>query len=250
MEPTARQVVTNATVLLIGNELLSGKVREANLVELARTLRDLGVKLERVVMVSDNVDAIANELSSLRDHYDIVFTSGGVGPTHDDVTMAAVARAFGVSTRVDPTLEGMIRQACGTRFRPHHLRMAQIPAGATLATSEDRTWPAVVMRNVWVLPGLPEVFRTKLGIIRAHLRGPDPYLSRAVFARLDETDLLPMLDTVVRNHPDVEIGSYPKWRDPAYKTKVTFDARDQGRLNAAVDSFLGLLPANELSRVE
>jgi len=250
--PPARQesVVNTAAALLIGNELLSGKVREANLFELAHTLRALGVQLVRVVMIPDDVEAIAAEVALLSRQYDVVFTSGGVGPTHDDVTIEAVARAFGVATHVDPSVAKLLSDAYGEACSEAHLRMALVPDGACLTTDDEVPWPTVVMRNVWMLPGVPEVFRMKLGVIRSTLRGPAPFLSRAVFTRLDEADLKPLLDQVVAAYADVEVGSYPKWFDPSYKTKVTFDARKPERLESAVSAFMELIPREAVIRVE
>ncbi len=250
--PPARQqsVVNTAAALLIGNELLSGKVREANLFELAHTLRALGVRLERVVMVSDDVAAIAAEVALLSSQYDVLFTSGGVGPTHDDVTIEAVAQAFGVATHVDPSVAKLLSDAYGEACSEAHLRMALVPDGAHLTTNDEVPWPTVVMRNVWMLPGIPEVFRMKLSVIRSALRGPAPFFSRAVFTRLDETDLKPLLDQVVAAYSDVEVGSYPKWFDPSYKTKVTFDARERERLESALAAFMELIPQAVVIRVE
>ncbi len=243
-------LANTAAVLLIGNELLSGKIHEANLIELARTLRSLGVSLRRVVMVPDEIDTIAAELRTLSDGHDVVFTSGGVGPTHDDVTLDAVAAAFGVDTHIDPTMESLLRSAYGERTTEGHLRMALVPDGAELATTPDILWPTVVMRNVWVLPGVPEIFRMKLAVVRQWVHGPESFISRAVFTKMDEGDLKPLLDQVVEKHPDVEVGSYPKWFDSSYKTKVTFDGRKEADVEAALARFLALLPEGEPQRVE
>jgi molybdenum cofactor synthesis domain-containing protein len=243
-------VATSAGALLIGNELLSGKVHEANLVELARTLRALGIRLERVVMIPDEIDVIAREARTLSDHFDVVFTSGGVGPTHDDVTIEGLAKAFSVVAEIDPTMEALLRSAYGERCTEGHLRMALVPRGAELATTPEVLWPTVVMRNIWVLPGVPEIFRMKLAVVRSWVRGPQPFVSRAVFTKMDEAELKPLLDKVVDEYPDVEVGSYPKWFDPSYKTKLTFDSRSEGKVAAAVERFIALLPQGEPQRVE
>jgi len=243
-------LANTAAVVLIGNELLSGKIHEANLVELARTLRALGVSLRRVVMVPDEIDVIAGEVRALSDGHDVVFTSGGVGPTHDDVTLDAVAEAFGVGTHIDSTMEALLRSAYGERTTEGHLRMALVPDGAELATTAEILWPTVVMRNVWVLPGVPEIFRMKLAVVRAWVHGAESFITRAVFTKMDEGDLKPLLDQIVEEHPEVEVGSYPKWFDPSYKTKVTFDGRSHADVEAASAGFLALLPEGEPQRVE
>jgi molybdenum cofactor synthesis domain-containing protein len=238
-----------AAALIIGNELLSGKVAEANLVVLARELRQLGVLLSRAVLILDEVDVIAREVRALSESHDVVFTSGGVGPTHDDLTMEGVARAFEVRTVVAPEVERLIRRYYAERVTPDHLLMARIPEGARLVTSSAVPWPTVVMRNVWVLPGVPEVFQMKLPHVRNELAGGTPFCSLAVFTRMDEGDLKPLLDRVVAAHPAVEIGSYPKWHDNDYRTKLTFDGLDEPAVTAARDAFVGELPEGAVVRL-
>jgi molybdenum cofactor synthesis domain-containing protein len=232
-----------AAALLIGNELLSGKTQEKNLFPLAATLRARGIRLCRAVVVGDDQDEIATEVRRLSKEYDLLFTSGGVGPTHDDVTLEAVAKAFGVTAKVHPTLEQSLRNTYGSSFTVDHLRMALVPEGAELIVTQEVTWPTVVMRNVWILPGIPEIFRTKLGVVHANVRGASEFVTRAIYTKLDEGDLTSLLNQIVEAHPSVEVGSYPKWFDPRYKTKVTFDGDSQSKVDLAVEEFLRLLPS-------
>jgi molybdenum cofactor synthesis domain-containing protein len=241
---------SSASALVIGNELLSGKVEEQNLFALSQLLRQLGIRFVRAVLVPDEVPVIRREVEELSRTTDVVFTSGGVGPTHDDVTIEAVAQAFGVDTVIDPLLEGLLRRNYGEPLSAAHLRMAQIPRGAKLVSASDAHWPATLMQNVFVLPGVPEIFRMKLESVRTHLTGLEPYVSRAAFLNLEEVDLKAALDAVVARHPGVEIGSYPKWRDPSYRTKVTFDARDGAAVASALDDFVDQFPGNAVIRVE
>jgi len=238
-----------AAALLIGNELLSGKIHEANLVELARTLRAAGVHLKRAVMIPDELDVIADEVRALHSSYDVVFTSGGVGPTHDDITIEAIARAFGVPAVIDQAFEAMLRDVYGDRMTDGHRRMALVPLGADLVVHDEVRWPTVRMKNVWVLPGVPEAFRMKLAVVRDHVRGAQRFVSREIYTRMDEPDLKPLLDKLVAAHPNVDIGSYPKWFDARYKTKITFDATDETKLDAAVAEFLSMLPEGEPQRL-
>jgi molybdenum cofactor synthesis domain-containing protein len=239
-----------AAALIIGNELLSGKIAEANLVVLARELRALGVLLKRSVMVLDDAEVIAREIRDLAASHDVVFTSGGVGPTHDDVTMESVARAFDVPVVIAPGLERMIRGYYGDRCTDGHLLMARVPEGARLVATDTVPWPTVVMRNVWVLPGVPEVFRMKIPHVRAELGGGTPFVSLAVYVRLDEGDIKALLDRVVAAHAEVEIGSYPKWHDPEYRTKLTFDGLDQDKVKAARDMFVAGLDVEAIVRID
>lgn len=245
-----------AAVLILGNELLSGKVEDKNLVVLATLLRRHGVRLARVVMVGDELDLIADEVKALAGSHDWLFTSGGVGPTHDDVTIEAVAKAFGVEVDSSPELEAMIRAHYKERTTPGHLRMALIPRGARLETTAEVRWPTVRFGNVICLPGIPEVFRMKLPVVAAAIGMSTAYLSAAVYTLMDEGDLRPLLDRVVADFPDVDVGSYPRWPAPGetaetaeYRTKLTFDGRDRARVAAARDAFVASLPAGEPRRV-
>jgi molybdenum cofactor synthesis domain-containing protein len=236
--------VRTAAALIIGNELLSGKIADANVVVLARCLRGLGVRLERVVMVLDEAEVIAAEVAALSRAHDWVFTSGGVGPTHDDVTVEAVARAFGAGVTSSPDMERMLRDYYGDRITEGHLLMARMPEGARLASSAKVPWPTVVMKNVWVLPGVPEIFQMKIPLIAAELGAVEPFVSHAVLVSLDEGQLKPLLDRVVADHRDVDVGSYPRWGDMELRTKLTFDGLAADRVRAARDAFVASLPAS------
>jgi molybdenum cofactor synthesis domain-containing protein len=239
-----------AAVLLIGNELLTGKVQDENLFVLAKTLGQLGIRLRRVVTIPDEIDTIAAEVKSLSERHTVVFTSGGVGPTHDDLTVDGVARAFGVAVVESAPMAAMLRAHYRERCNAAHLRMALIPEGAELTSNSEVAWPTIVMRNVWLLPGIPEVFRMKLSHVRERLGGGRPFVSRAVYTKLDEGELKPLLDAVVATHPEVEVGSYPKWSDPSYRTKLTFDGQEAEIVGRAVEAFLKMLPAGEPQRVD
>jgi molybdenum cofactor synthesis domain-containing protein len=253
MLPDPKSAPKTAAALVIGDEILSGKVDEANVVALARALRDLGVELRRVVVVKDDIEVIAREVRALAASHDWLFTSGGIGPTHDDVTIEAVARAFGVPVVMNPIMEKMLRDHYKEKVTEGHLRMALVPSGASLETSDAVRWPTVRIQNTWIMPGIPEVFRMKIPVIVERLRaeGPSPaFVSLSVYTKMDEGDLKPLLDAVVARFPDVAVGSYPKWMDPSYKTKLTFDGRDEVRAREARDAFVATLPAGEPQSIE
>lgn len=240
-----------AAALIIGTELLTGKIADQNVVVLARTLRSLGLRLVRVAMILDDVDTIARDVRRLAAAHDVVFTSGGVGPTHDDVTIEAVARAFDASVVSSPLMEGLLADYYGERLTDGHRLMARMPEGARLVTTGGRTpWPTVVMRNVWVLPGIPEIFAKKMALVEADLGVDVPFVSRAVYTRLDEGTLKPHIDAVVAAFPSVDVGSYPRWSDPEYTTKLTFDGLDEPSVSAAEDAFIQRLPEGALVRRE
>jgi molybdopterin-biosynthesis enzyme MoeA-like protein len=173
-----------------------------------------------------------------------------VGPTHDDVTVEAVARAFQVEVVLDPKLSELLHGVYGDRITDAHLLMARVPKGAQLRAAPDVEWPTPVMNNVWILPGIPDLFRLKLLSARAWLKGPVPFVSRALFLRVEEPILKPLLDSVVARHPSVEIGSYPKWFDPTYRTQITFDAETPELAQAALQDLQSLLTESDVVRVE
>jgi molybdenum cofactor synthesis domain-containing protein len=239
-----------AAALIIGNELLSGKIADSNIVVLARALRSLGVVFRRVAMVLDEIDVIADEVRALSSSHDFLFTSGGVGPTHDDVTIDAVARSFGVEAVPSPAMVQMLHDYYGDRLTEGHLRMARIPEGARLASNALMPWPAIIMHNVWVLPGVPEIFQAKMPLLRELIGSDKPFVSFAVYTTLDEGTLKPMLDQVVRDHSDVEIGSYPRWGGNDYRTKLTFDGLDAERVQTARDAFAASLPGDSIVKLD
>ncbi len=231
-----------ACAIIIGNEILSGKIADQNLVVLARVLRKLGVKLVRCVTIPDELSVIVREVRKASERHTWVFTSGGVGPTHDDLTITAVAKAFRVKVEKSDELDEKIRAAYGERLKEGHLLMARVPKGARLISTEAIPWPAVLMKNVWVLPGVPEVFQIKMGLVESVIEPVEPYASIAVFTTLDEGNLKPFLDRVVERYTGVDIGSYPRWTDPIVRTKLTFDGRDIASVEAAARAFSDSLP--------
>lgn len=234
-----------AAVLLVGNEILSGKVEDQNARFLVRELRDLGVSVGRIEVVPDDEADIAATVRALARRFDLVFTSGGIGPTHDDVTLPAIAKAFGREVVRHPVLEELMRTTFGERLHPRDLRMADVPAGARLehgTVSGGAVWPVVVVENVWILPGVPSIFRRKFEAIRELFR-TQPIHARAVYSREGESPIADALDAVVAAWPSVEIGSYPHVDAPGYKVKITLDGRDRAEVEAATADLMGRLGA-------
>jgi molybdenum cofactor synthesis domain-containing protein len=239
-----------AAALVIGNEILTGKIQEGNVAFLARALFELGIALRRVVICADDEATIIEDIRLLSARYDVVFTSGGVGPTHDDLTIPALAKAFARPLVRDPKLESMIRAHWGDRTTEGHLRMADLPEGAQLLANEKIPWPILRIQNVFVMPGVPEIFRLKFELVREVLGKDEPFVSRAILTRCDEGEIAALLERVERAHPGVSIGSYPRFRDPEYTVKVTFDGRDPALVDRALDACLAELPKDSVVRVE
>lgn len=240
-----------AAALVIGNEILTGKIQETNMRELASELFALGISLQRVVICRDDVEIIAADLAELKSRYDLVFTTGGVGPTHDDVTHKAVARTFDCELVRCPELEHLIRSSLGDRCTEGHLLMADIPAGASLLRSREVRWPTVMIENVFVLPGLPKVFRLKLPALRELLRGEElPFVSRSLYTLCDEGELAAPLASIVADHPEVTIGSYPVTDCSEYRVKLTIDGTDPETIDRAVSALESAIPSGKLVQRE
>lgn len=232
-------VVHKAAALIVGSELLSGKTRDENLHELSRVLRALGIELKRVIICPDEVPVIVSDLKALLSQHDIVFTSGGLGPTHDDVTIRAVCEALGTDAHESADMLRIIEGIYGDRTTKNHRLMATIPDGARLI--ETGGWPLIVADRIWLLPGIPELFKSKLEAVRRELRGPSPIFSVALRVSVEEALIKDTLDQIVHDYPGVEIGSYPKWLDPLYKTLVTLDGRSELDVQKAHARLRGLL---------
>lgn len=240
-----------AAALIIGNEILTGKVAEQNILVMARELFALGVELRRIVVCPDEIHTIADDLRELKAGHDIVITSGGVGPTHDDVTIKAVAAAFDQRVVRALPYEALLREYYGERLTEMHLRMADVPEGARLLATPELRWPTVAVDNVYVMPGVPQIFRAKMAILREELKGSGAFFSRAVYVSLDEPTLAPLLDRLSAAHPGVNIGSYLHWGDDAdYRTKLTIDGRSAELVEHCYRDMLAGIPEGRLVRAE
>ena len=196
-----KTLVSTACALLIGNELLNGTIEDCNLVILARTLRALGIRLKRALILPDDVETLSEEIREASRQFDVVFTSGGVGPTHDDVTIAAVALAFGVNIITSEELRTTLVNHFGEPLSEGHNRLALVPCGSSMVELPEATWPTIVMNNVWILPGVPAIFRAKLQAVRHVLYGPVRFHSCAVMCRSDEFALKYLIDRTVQGNP-------------------------------------------------
>jgi molybdenum cofactor synthesis domain-containing protein len=237
-----------AGIILVGNEILSGKTVDANAAYLCRELRTLGVDVRRITVIPDEIELIAREVAAFSRDHDVVFTSGGVGPTHDDVTIEGVARGMGVKLVRHPLLVSILERHFRDRLTEAHLKMAEMPEGADLVGGETVRFPTILMRNVYILPGVPEIFRQKFEAIRERFRDEPIHLSN-VFVAIGEGVLADYLNGLLADFPKLLLGSYPELSNPEYKVKVTLESRDRGYLEGALAEFLRRLPAGALVRV-
>lgn len=242
--------MSTAGILIIGNEILSGKVRDENLPYLLPELRKLGVSVERVHVIPDQIEIIAEAVRTFSKSFTYVITTGGVGPTHDDVTMDGVARAFECKLISDPRMEKMLRRVLKDQEpNESQLKMCRLPEGAKLIEGGDLWFPLVTYQNVYIFPGIPRLLSKKFEGIKSEFRGR-PFYLRQIFVSCMESEVAQPLHDLLREFPELMLGSYPRVEDDRYYTLVTLESREQDYVNRAVEVLLGRIPAEHLIRVE
>lgn len=205
--------VVTAAVIIIGNEILSGRVQDTNLRDIALALGRRGIRIAEARVVADVEDSIIAAVNELRARHDYVLTTGGLGPTHDDITVAAIAKAFGLELIEDPTLGALIRSRAATpEVLAARLRMALVPQGAGLIEN-DISLPGLRVGNVYILAGIPNVMRAMLATLETRLEGGAVVYSRSVTAITGESAIAKQLGETQAQYPNVDIGSYPFVKD-------------------------------------
>lgn len=238
-----------AGIIIIGNEILSGKVRDANSHYLAAELRKLGVDVRRISVISDDIDIIGKEVYDFSARYDYIFTSGGVGPTHDDVTMAGIAHGFGVELVGNSEIREFLRSRYNRDLNSAVLKMTMLPEGSDVKCSENMRFPVVSFRNIFIFPGIPEYVRTKFPLISELFRSPAFNLKR-IFLNCHEADIADILNRVVEAHKDVAFGSYPVLGEPDYRVIITAESKFNDKLLSSLDQLIADLPEEIVVRVE
>ncbi|MEM8787751.1 MAG: molybdopterin-binding protein [Pseudomonadota bacterium] len=232
-----------AAMLVIGDEILSGRTRDVNLYHLAGRLTDMGVDLREARVVADDRPAIVAALRDLSAAAAHVFTSGGIGPTHDDITADCVAEAFGVGIDIredarDVLIAGYPEGVAA--LTPARLRMARIPDGATLIENPISHAPGFTLRNVHVLAGVPAIFSAMLESVLSGIAGGAPLMSESVRIDRGESSVAEALGVIAARFPDVAIGSYPFQRDGRFGTNIVLRSIDRVQLDAATNDVRAL----------
>lgn len=234
----------SASVLIIGNEILSGKTQDANLQFLAAAFARLGVTLAEARVVRDEKEIIAAVVNELRERHTYVFTTGGIGPTHDDITAESVALAFGVELTLSE--EAARRISRGSRdLNPSRLKMAMIPQGASLIDNTLSHAPGFRIQNVFVLAGIPSIARAMFTAIEHELTGGEPILSESVDIYRREGDFAASLTEIAARHTDVEIGSYPFSREGRFGASIVVRGTSAPHIEAALNEIRNSLGDEE-----
>lgn len=238
-----------AAAIVIGDEILTGKIRDENGPYLIERLRSVGKPLGRILTVRDEIDEIAWALRSLLEDYRPIFTSGGIGPTHDDLTVAGVALALGRRVVRHPEIEEGIRRHFGPDLKEEALRLANVPEGAELIRTPRSWYPLISVDEIFLLPGVPSLFRMHVDGVVERYRGA-PFHLRCVYLGAGETEIAAILDGIARDHPAVALGSYPRVDDADHRVKLTLEAQDQAPVERALEDLLHRLPGEVVIRVE
>ena len=227
--------IITAAMLVIGDEILSGRTKDRNIGHIADIMTAIGVDLKEVRIVPDEEDEIVAAVNALRKRYDYVFTSGGIGPTHDDITADAVSKAFGVPCEYDAKAEALLAAnyaARGMEYTDARRRMARMPRGATHIDNPVSTAPGFKIGNVHVMAGVPTIFQAMLDNVVPTLRTGTRLLSATVHCPFGEGTIGGPLAEIQKAHPDTIIGSYPKYQDGSFWTELVVRARSADALEA------------------
>lgn len=239
-----------AAIVLIGEELLSGKIDDLNGAYAIGHLRRLGVNLRELRIIGDDIEVIGDVVAHLASQYDIVFTSGGVGPTHDDLTMRGLAHGFQAPLETHKEMEALIEarfNASGDQLRVWK-RMAQLPRGCAVVLAEETRVPIFKMQNVWVLPGVPELFRLQFDQIAREIDGT-PVSIRTLFVSVGEGDIAEHLEATLVSFPDVKLGSYPVLHADDHRTRITIESIDHDVVEGALSMLQARLHRDWIVRV-
>ena len=241
MPDSASNTVT-AALVVIGEEILSGRTKDENILYIAGYLTRIGISLREVRVVPDLEPDIVTAVNELRSRFTYVFSTGGIGPTHDDVTTDAIAKAFGVPVVVDPGAVAAMRQHFSDEeLTPARLRMARIPEGAELIDNAISRAPGFMIGNVIVMAGVPRIMQVMLDAVMPRLSRGRPMLSRSIRIDAPEGDVAPGLSELQSAHPEVQIGSYPFFERKRLGTYVVLRCTDEVKLTAALDALWTLI---------
>jgi FAD synthetase len=238
-----------AGIVIIGNEVLSGKTQDTNSHYLSKELRALGVDLKRVVVIPDEIELIGREVAAFSRQFDFVFTTGGVGPTHDDVTMAGIAHGFGVKIMRHPDLERRLRERHGANINEARLRMAEVPEGVELVGDWSLFGPVAKMKNIYIFPGIPKVLVDRFEAIKEEFREA-PYYLKIIYSKEGEGIIASILNDLLVSFPELLLGSYPVLDNPDYRVKLTLESKDRAYLDRAFKKLLSALPEGSIFRTE
>jgi molybdenum cofactor synthesis domain-containing protein len=243
----AESRIYTAALIVIGDEILSGRTHDKNIAQVAAWLGVQGIRLKEVRVIADDMDGIAQAVNELRARHDYLFTTGGIGPTHDDITVDAIAAALGIGVEVHPDaraiLEGYYESRGG--LTEARLRMARVPEGADLIPNRYTGAPGIRIGNLFIMAGVPSITAGMLDALTGELEGGAVLLSETIGCWVQESEVADLLGTTEKAHPSCQIGSYPFWRDGRTGANFVIRSVDAGELAACTRALGAALEAME-----
>ena len=235
--------IWTAAIVVIGDEILSGRTQDKNVAQIGIWLNVQGIRLREVRVVADDEDAIGEAVNILRARNDYLFTTGGIGPTHDDITVDAIAAALGVDVVIHPEARAILEGYYETRggLNDGRLRMARVPEGADLIPNDYSGAPGIRIGNVFIMAGVPHITAGMLAQLTGKLEGGAPLLSRTIGCRAPESEIAALLHATEKAHEGCQIGSYPFFRDGKTGANFVIRSTDQARLDACADALTAAL---------
>ncbi|MBY0407635.1 MAG: competence/damage-inducible protein A [Rickettsiales bacterium] len=231
-----------ACLIIIGNEVLSGRTQDKNLAFIARELNEIGVRMTETRVIPDVEQVIIDTVNACRSRFDYVFTTGGIGPTHDDITSLSIAKAFGVKLEQNPQAAAILEKHYGREnLNAARLKMAEIPAGSNLIPNPVSAAPGFQIENVYVMAGVPSIMQAMFGHIRGQLKGGSKTLSRTLSAYITEGVIAEKLSQIQDRFPEVEIGSYPFIKNQRLGTSLVSRSVDEAKLLETVAAIRAML---------
>jgi len=242
----AQTRIFTAALMVIGDEILSGRTHDKNIAQVASWLQVQGIRLREVRVVADDMAAIAEAVNAMRERYDYLFTTGGIGPTHDDITVDAIAAALGVPVIVHPEARAILDVYYETRggLTEARLRMARVPEGADLIPNRYTGAPGIRFGNIFIMAGVPGITAGMLEALTGTLEGGAPVLSETIGCWVGESEVADLLRQTEKAHEDCQIGSYPFWRDGRTGANFVVRSIDPAALSACVEALFAALVAN------
>jgi molybdenum cofactor synthesis domain-containing protein len=241
---------TTAAIVIIGNEILSGKVKDENSHYLCRELRDLGVEVRSVATIPDDIETIGNVVRQASGKHTWVFTSGGIGPTHDDLTVPSIAAGFQTPLVRSEKLAKLISGYYGKEVNKAHLRMAMIPKGSELLFDESKRVSQILFHNILIFPGIPRLLQRRFQTFRERFRSNPIYLHE-IFLNCDEGLIAHLLDQILITYPELQLGSYPRTKkEEEHEVKLTLESREAVYLQEATNYLLKHIPPKFILRNE
>ena len=247
----SKETKVNAAILIIGNEILSGRTQDTNTSTLATWLNSLGVKVGEVRVIPDVEEIIISNLNHLREVYNYVFTSGGIGPTHDDITAESVSKAFGLKYEIHKEAYKILESYYNPgAFNKGRQKMVWMPSNANLILNPTSGAPGFNVENVYCLPGVPSILKSMLGGLKNNIVGGEPIISKTISLRTVESEIADSLTKVQNENKDVEIGSYPFFQAGKLGVSIVLRSEDQNKIDKCNSKILQFVNEKKIEIVE